>query len=72
MVDEMEQEINLERERMKYTILAGNMHLYDQLYKEDDDLPADEEIEWFTPKSAEDVEQILTILQEQEGQETGL
>jgi hypothetical protein len=58
LVDETEQEYELEKERMKYTILAGNIHLWKELYKEEDD----SDIQWITPRSAEEIEDVLKIV----------
>ena len=65
MLDEVEQEVNLEKERMKYTILAGNPHLWKELYSEDEE-PNSEDIEWIVPKSIEEIEQIMKILDSQQ------
>ena len=65
IIDEIETESDLERERMKYTILAGNLHLWRELYgdeEEDSDEPRNEEVDWFTPESAEDIENIERII----------
>jgi hypothetical protein len=58
LVEESEESYELEKERMKYTILAGNIHLWQELYKEDDDA----DVEWITPRSAEDLELVMKIL----------
>lgn len=73
LVDEIEQQIALEKERMKYTVLAGNVALWQQLYgnDQDDEVPNDEDIEWVRPESAEDVEAMLSVLEAtQVGSET--
>ena len=66
----------VERERMKYTLLAGNPELYTQLYETEDpdpNLPDDEDVEWMVPESVEEVEDILTFLQQTQVQkETGI
>lgn len=70
MKEEVNELVAIEKERMKYTILAGNLPLYQELYKEDPDVPDDSEIEWFRPESAEDFEAILSVLEAGErGQE---
>lgn len=62
MRTEIDETIALEKERMKYTILAGNMQLYQELYKEDT-APDESNIEWIKPESAEDFEAILSVLE---------
>ena len=64
MVDEIERDADLERERMKYTSLAGNTRLWQELFGkelEENEVP-DEEVEWITPSSIEEMEQIQHIL----------
>jgi hypothetical protein len=61
MIDEVIYNTERERERMKYTILAGNIQLYQELYP-DQDKEDEEEIDWITPQSAEEIEQIEKIL----------
>lgn len=63
IVDELAQESELERERMKYTILAGNTQLWMHLYGNEAE-EEDGEIEWIVPESAEEVEQLERILNE--------
>lgn len=62
MLNESEESVQAERERMKYTILAGNVHLWKELYGEDDEQEDDGEVEWITPSSLEDMEKINDIL----------
>lgn len=61
MNEEISDQVALEKERMKYTVLAGNVHLWQQLYGEENEI-SDEEIEWIKPESAEDIEAILSVL----------
>lgn len=59
----------LEKERMKYTLLAGNPQLYDQLYQErDEEVPDDSDVEWLVPESVDEVEDILNFLQQTQTQ----
>lgn len=63
MLNEHEQRNLLEQERMKYTILAGNAPLWQKLYaEENEDEPKDSEIEWITPQSIDEAEQIEDFL----------
>ena len=63
----------LERERMKYTLLAGNPQLYDQLYSDEEAEVDESEIEWIVPESVEEVEDILGLLQQTQKQsESGI
>jgi hypothetical protein len=63
----------IEKERMKYTLLAGNPELYDQLYSEDEDELDDSDVEWLVPESVEDVEDIMKFLsQTQTQRESGI
>ena len=73
MTDEIDQEVMLEKERMKYTILAANPHLYKQLYEETDtDEIDDEDVEWIIPESLDEIEKIMEILErQQQGSEAG-
>lgn len=70
IINEMEENVSIERERMKYTILAGNLHLWRELYGEEEEVD-EGEIEWVTPQSAEEIEGILQVLQKLEAQNTG-
>ena len=56
-MDETEEAGELELERMKYTVLAGNIELYKNLFPDKDE--EEEEIQWVRPESAEDIEAIL-------------
>lgn len=69
MMNEMENIAILEKERMKYTILAGNTHLWQELYGEEQE--DDGEVEWIVPKSAEEFAQIENILAGLEEQNQG-
>jgi len=51
---------------MKYTIFTANPQMWEVLYGEEEE----EEIEWFTPKSAEDIEDIENILADLGGPQT--
>lgn len=66
MVDEAETTYNAERERMKYTILAGNVNLWKYLFEDEENREDyevdDEEVEWITPSSHEDIEAMDAIL----------
>jgi hypothetical protein len=61
MADENDEAMDTEAERMKYTILAGNIELYKEIFSDEED---EENIEWITPKSAEDIEAILQDYQQ--------
>lgn len=61
-------EAELERERMKYTLLAGNQDLYHQLYEQDEDQIDDSDVEWLVPESVDEVEEILDFLQQTQSQ----
>lgn len=63
MTEEIADQVALEKERMKYTVLAGNIHLWQQLYGNEDEEIPDEEIEWIRPESAEDIEAMLSVLE---------
>lgn len=66
-------EAELERERMKYTLLAGNQDLYHQLYEQDEDQIDDSDVEWMVPESVDEVEEILDFLQQtQKQREAGI
>lgn len=55
----------LERERMKYTLLAGNPELYERLYQEpDEDEIDDSDVEWMVPESVEDIQEIMSVLEQ--------
>lgn len=71
MGKDVEDQISLERERMKYTILAGNIQLWQQLYADEKDEIPDDEIEWIKPESAEDIEAMLSVLSAGEANESG-
>jgi hypothetical protein len=60
MIDEAKEEASIEENRMKYTILAGNVQLYQQLYPAEEQ--DDGEIEWIIPQSSEEIEMIEEIL----------
>lgn len=61
MADENEEVVDMETQRMKYTVLAGNIELYKEIFSDEED---EEDIEWITPKSAEDIEAILRDYQQ--------
>lgn len=63
MIRENEERISIERERMKYTILAGNPQLWKVLYEDEEDERFGE-IEWTTPQSYEEVEELERIINE--------
>lgn len=67
MVDEIRQAVELERERMKYTILGGNIDLYRALWPDEEEneseVPPDEAIEWITPQTGEEIEKIIQLLE---------
>jgi hypothetical protein len=64
MQEEFELQAEIERERLKYTLLAGNPELYSRLYEEDDSEELDDsEVEWLVPESAEEVHEIIDFLQ---------
>lgn len=69
IIDNAELDAQREHERMKYTILAGNVQLWQYLFKDEEALEEyevpDEEVEWFTPSSAEDIQAIESLLQGQ-------
>lgn len=71
MIDDIERQSETEKERMKYTILAGNPQLWQTLYGADEQ-EDEKDVEWITPKSAEDVDDMLNILKlaEQHGSES--
>ena len=50
---------------MKYTILAGNTTLYKALYEEKDieDDFSDEQVEWISPSSPEELEDFVKMIQ---------
>ena len=62
----------LEKERMKYTLLASNPQLFEQLYKDEEEID-DSDVEWMVPESAEEVEDILDFLRQTQKQgESGI
>lgn len=65
LIDDAELDARKERERMKYTILAANPHMYKALYEDEDedgDIPRDQDIEWITPKSVEELQEVQSLL----------
>jgi hypothetical protein len=63
--NELMQGAEMEHERMKYTLLASNPQLYDQLYKEEDPEEIDDsEVEWMVPESAEEIDDIIATLEQ--------
>jgi hypothetical protein len=72
--EDFEIQNELEKERMKYTLLSGNPDLYDRLYTEPDEGEIDDsEVEWMVPESAEEVQDILNFLnQTQTERESGI
>ena len=72
--EDFEISTNIEKERMKYTLLAANPEMYERLYKEEDEDEIDDsEVEWLVPESAEEVQDIIHFLQETQTQrESGL
>ena len=53
----------MERERMKYTLVASNPSLYKSLYEEKDIEGELGEIEWVTPTSIEEMEEFVRMLE---------
>ena len=73
MQEDFEIQTETEKERMKYTLLAGNPELYERLYKEPEDEIDDSEVEWLVPESAEEVQDIINFLQQtQTERESGI
>lgn len=58
----------IEEERMKYTMLAGNPHLWQALYGEQQE----GNIEWIKPETAEDLERIINIVSVGTGSEVSI
>lgn len=58
--------VTFEKERMKYTILAGNVPLYQSLYEdksiEDEFSKETGEVEWISPNSLEEAEKLLEMM----------
>ena len=65
LLKEKEDVMSLEEEKMKYTILAGNTTLYKALYEEKDieDDFSDEQVEWISPSSPEELEDFVKMIQ---------
>jgi hypothetical protein len=62
---------------MKYTMLAANPRLYKILFDDDQDenVPKDEEVEWITPQSFEEIdalEKLLSSIDDQVGREESI
>jgi hypothetical protein len=68
IIDEMRAESELEEARAKITVLAGNPQLYEHLWPKEED----ENIEWITPQSVEEVEDIVSYLESLGGSEDRL
>lgn len=62
MNDEVSQTSDLERERIKATMVAVNPALYKAIYKDEETVP-DEEIDWLTPRSQEEMDLIVAQLE---------
>lgn len=63
MIEEREEQFRLERDRMYYTIFASNPELARRLFDKDEDDDFDpDEVEWLTPRSAEDIEEVMELL----------
>lgn len=65
IIDEMRAERELEEARAKVIVLAGNPQLYEHLWPE----TQDENIQWVTPQSVEEVEDIVGYLESLGGTE---
>lgn len=56
LIDERQDEITLEEERMKYTVLAGNQDLYRHMFVKPEDMMALQEDEWQSVEQMSDAE----------------
>ena len=56
--------VEIERERMKYTILAGNVPLYQSLYEDKnvEESFDNKDVEWITPTSIEEAEELMKMI----------
>lgn len=65
MITEQEaQRIEVEKERMRYVMAAANPQLYQYLFGRED---AEEEgVVWTTPQTPEEVDELLTLISEQQ------
>ena len=52
---------DLEKERMKYTIISGNIELYKALFDEKQE-ELNPDVQWLTPRNAEEAEQLIAML----------
>jgi len=68
MNQELEDISNLEREKIKATMVAVNPQLYDSIYNPQPESLVGGEIEWITPKSMEEAD---ALARELEGVFTG-
>lgn len=59
MIEESTELFDIERERMKYTILAANPSLFDSLYGEE---KVEANVEWITPRTAEEFARVEEFL----------
>jgi hypothetical protein len=58
---ELDVEAQLEEERLKYTILAGQPQIYAKLFPPEQE---EENLEWITPKSEEEAEDIVRFFEQ--------
>jgi hypothetical protein len=65
LLKEKEDAMEFEKERMKYTILAGNSTLYKALYEDKDieDDFSEEQVEWISPSSPEEADNFVKMIQ---------
>jgi hypothetical protein len=53
----------LEENRMRYQIASTNPKLYLDIFGQEDEEVDDSEVEWTTPESTEEIEEILRAMQ---------
>jgi hypothetical protein len=68
IIDEMKAERELEEARAKVTVLTGNPQLYKHLWPDNQD----QDIQWVTPQSQEEVEDLVSYLEGLGGSEEKL